>query len=162
MFHFPDNEPQTIKIEVIDRPPGSDDDNQESITDIQNYLQSFNKEIQTVQGESAESNSTTKFNLWICSCTCFTIFLYSSTDDGAATDVNNSETNTIYVTESGEYFYQADAVSGQVVTVVNSKLFLKLSINSKNYFSPQYAGNSNAFDIFLNSFLCLFYSRIIL
>lgn len=63
MFHFPDNEPQTIKIEVIDRPPGSDDDNQESITDIQNYLQSFNKEIQTVQGESAESNSTTKFNL---------------------------------------------------------------------------------------------------
>ncbi|KAK7584077.1 hypothetical protein V9T40_005040 [Parthenolecanium corni] len=93
-----DNEPQTIKIEVIDRPPGSDDDNQESITDIQNYLQSFNKEIQTVQGESAESNN-----------------------DGAATDVNNSETNTIYVTESGEYFYQADAVSGQVVTVVNNK-----------------------------------------
>lgn len=61
MFYLPDNEnvTQTIKIEVIDRPAGSDDENQDSISDIQNYLQSFNKEIQTVQGESAESNGMT-------------------------------------------------------------------------------------------------------
>lgn len=65
VFHLADNEneTQTIKIEVIDRPAGSDDDNQDNITDIQNYLQSFNKEIQTVQGESAESNGITKSDL---------------------------------------------------------------------------------------------------
>lgn len=65
---------------------------------------------------------------------CFTI-VYSFTDENATGDENTPETNTIYVTESGEYFYQADTVAGQVVTVVDSKYFLKLRIAPPNSFS---------------------------
>lgn len=58
--------------------------------------------------------------------------MYSFTDENGTAEENTTETNTIYVTESGEYFYQADAVSGQVVTLVDSKCFLKLRIAPPN------------------------------
>lgn len=47
-----------IKIEVLDQSTG-EEDCEESITDIQNYLQRFNKEIQAVQGENAPNNGST-------------------------------------------------------------------------------------------------------
>ncbi|XP_065200292.1 transcriptional repressor CTCFL-like [Planococcus citri] len=82
---------QTIKVEVL-VPDG--DGSHESITDIQNYLQTFNKEIQTIQTESTQADVEPQPNV-------------------------GNEGNTFFVTDTGEYFYQTDAVNAQVVTVVS-------------------------------------------
>lgn len=51
-----DSGDETIKIEVLDR-QSSNDDGHENITDIQNYLQTFNKEIQTVHSEAGQGGT---------------------------------------------------------------------------------------------------------
>ena len=45
---------QSIKIEIIDQPSNNDGPH-ENITDLQNYLQTFNKEILTVQAECSQT-----------------------------------------------------------------------------------------------------------
>ena len=54
------DEEHTIKIEVLEQPSAVEDEDAqgESITDLQNYLQRFNKEIQTGQNDAAPNNGS--------------------------------------------------------------------------------------------------------
>ncbi|XP_065200286.1 transcriptional repressor CTCFL-like [Planococcus citri] len=88
-----ENATTEIKIEIVDHHPNADGSS-ENITDLQNYLQTFNKEILTVQAESGQADGQSQPN------------------------ANETANTTYYVTETGEYFYQADTVNGQVMTVI--------------------------------------------
>lgn len=102
--------PSQIKLEATD--------SGENITEIQNYLDTFNKEIEGGDGTATISAVAGQLHQ-LCKINTYRNILFLHTGDPEADDGEDGEEGTYFIDQSGHYYYQASSDQQPVMAVVS-------------------------------------------